>query len=281
MELKAVGIVWNSTKREGILCAERIRSICDGKGIVVYADKELSETLSCAPLTEDGSTDVDVIAVLGGDGTILAALNYSLRRDIPILGINLGRVGFLAEAEAEDDIQEKIDRLEKDEFFIEERMLLTVEGMKGSYALNDVVVARRNAVAGVLSVEMTDNDTLIDRVSGDGIIVSTPTGSTAYSLSSGGPVVAPTLDCLLITPICPHTLNARCVVTGADDVIKLRVLDRSGDACVVFDGWRTFNLGNDTNEITVKKSDKRARFIRFTQRNYFGLLHQKLSDWTQ
>lgn len=279
MELKAVGIVWNSTKREGIKCAERIRSICDRKGIAVYADKELSETISCAPLAEDGSTDVDIIAVLGGDGTILAALNYALQRDIPILGINLGRVGFLAEAEA-DDIQEKIDRLEKDEFFIEERMLLTVEGMKGSYALNDVVVARRNAVAGVLSVEMTDNDTLIDRVSGDGIIISTPTGSTAYSLSAGGPVVAPTLDCLLITPICPHTLNARCVVTGADDVIRLRVLNRSGDACVVFDGWRKFNIDEAVSEITVRKSERRARFVRFAQRNYFELLHQKLSDWT-
>jgi len=124
------------------------------------------------------------------------------------------------------------------------------------------------------------NGTLVDRISGDGLIIATATGSTAYSLSAGGPVVLPGLDCFVLTPVCPHTLNARPVVVSSDHRITVRMLDDRGGAQAVLDGRKVIPLSEGNPGITISRSERHARFVRLQERNYFGLLRNKLSEWT-
>ena len=131
-----------------------------------------------------------------------------------------------------------------------------------------------------MSLEIEVNGTLVDRISGDGLIVAGATGSTGYSLSAGGPIVMPGLDCFVITPICAHTMTARPVVVSANDRVSVRVLDDRGGAHAVLDGRKNVPLNGAHSQITIRKSDMRARFVRLHDRNYFSLLRSKLSEWT-
>ena len=145
-----------------------------------------------------------------------------------MLGVDLGRVGFLSEVEP-DDLEEDFERLFAGEGTMENRMIMEIEGedAQSLFALNEICIMRRGRSVGILSVELMVNGTLLDRISGDGLIVASATGSTAYSLSAGGPIVSPGLDCFVLTPVCPHTMSARPFVASAGDRISVRVL---GDA---------------------------------------------------
>ena len=156
-----------------------------------------------------------------------------------MLGINLGRLGFLAETEP-DDLENDIERLFAGDFWYEDRMTMTVEGAEDSFfALNEIVISRRSASTGIITVETQAHGALLDRVSGDGLIIASATGSTGYSLSAGGPIVAPGLDCFVMTPVCPHTMHARPIIASADERITLKVIDKPYAACAVFDGRST------------------------------------------
>lgn len=280
MNISRAGILWNHTKENGLPVARRLAEILRSRGCALCADIESAKLLSCDVIPAGRDPECDVLIVLGGDGTLLSALDYSVPYDIPMLGINLGRMGFLAETEPAE-LQNDLERVFAGDFWFEDRMTMSIEGAEDSFfALNEIVISRRTASAGIFTVETRANGTLIDRISGDGLIVASATGSTAYSLSAGGPIVAPGLDCFVMTPVCPHTMNARPVVASADERITLCVIDKPDEACAVFDGRTIFNFSSKTPGFTISRGKHSARFIRMHKRNYFRLLRSKLSSWT-
>ncbi len=280
MEFRRVGIVWNPSKRAGFEVARELKELLDEYGVSITTGITLAHALGMPELSGGGFDECDLLAVLGGDGTLLSALDYALPGDIPMLGINLGRMGFLTEV-APKDLRRDVVSVLEGRYAIDSRMTMTLRGEDATnvFALNEVVVTRSSPAVRVLSLEIEVNGILVDRISGDGLIVASATGSTAYSLSAGGPIVRPGLDCFVITPICPHTMNARPVVVSSGDAVTVRVLDDSCGAHAVLDGRKTVELAAG-GSVTVVRSDLKARFIRLHDRNYFSLLRDKLSEWT-
>ena len=265
MAFRTVGI-WQNHAKPGVQeVAWRLRAALEAKGLSVLPD--------CTHLD-----DCDLMMVLGGDGTFLHAFEAALPRDIPMLGVNLGRVGFLSEIQP-DHLEEDVENLAAGRYAIEPRMLLEVQtaSSQKAFALNEVAFNRSDSSVGVLSLSVSANGGLVDRFSGDGLIVATPTGSTAYSMAAGGPIVAPGLDCMLLTPICPHTLAARPIVISDKLVITVSILGDKHRARVVIDGRHVITPDDG---ITVRRAERDIRFVRLRPRSFFELLRGKLSDWT-
>lgn len=282
MSARCVGIHWNSTKSSGYEVALDLIAMLRARNVQICVNAELAEHLNLPGLRVEAFEECDLMFVLGGDGTILSALDRAIPYDIPLLGINLGRMGFLTELEIKDLNDDIMDRALSGDYQIDARMTMRVEGQDElkMFALNDIVITRSTPSVRVLSLEYEADGTLVDCISGDGLIVATATGSTAYSLSSGGPIVLPGLDCFVLTPICPHKLNARPVVVSSRHRITVRMLDDRGGAQAVLDGRRIIPLIDESREITICRSERQARFIRLMDRNSFGLLRSKLSEWT-
>ena len=282
MSVRCVGIYWNSSKSLGLGVAERLIDMLRQRGVAVCLNADLNAMMGLTDCLVDRFDRCQLLIVLGGDGTILSGLDHAIENDLPILGINLGRLGFLTELETDELDEGVIDRLLNGDYTVDTRTTMMVEGWdyRKFFALNDIVITRATSSVRILSLEYEANGAMVDCISGDGLIVATATGSTAYSLSAGGPVVLPGLECFVLTPICPHTLNARPVVVSADERITVRMVDDRGGAQAVLDGRRAIMLDRDHPEITIRRSIRQARFVRLNEKNYYGLLRSKLSEWT-
>ena len=223
---------------------------------------------------------MDVVAVLGGDGTILRALRLMGEKMVPVLGVNLGTMGFLAEC-APEALEEAVRRLAAGDYRLEERMLLRVEreGGASSLALNDVVVSR-GACQRVVQADVSVDGQAAARFSGDGLVIASPTGSTAYSLSAGGPVVVPQLDCIVLAPVCPHTFSARPMVVSGESRIEAALAPRGagGRLMLSVDGGDGIPL--ERAVIRVRRARERLPFIRFGENQFFSSLRGKLSLWS-
>lgn len=282
MAFSKVGIHWNSSKEMGLEAARRLICILQQRKIEICANSSLASALEAPELYDvDGYKDCEMLIVLGGDGTILRALDVAIPNDLPILGINLGRLGFLSEVEMAD-IEGDLFEVLEGRYTIDERMTMCVDGFPDDmmFALNEIVIDRSTPEVRILSLEYDANGTPVNRISGDGLIIASATGSTAYSLSAGGPIVSPGLDCFVLTPICPHMLNVRPVVLSASDRITIRVTDDRNGARAVLDSRKFIPIGGDGSSITIRRSPRNAKFIRIHDRNYFDLLRGKLSEWT-
>lgn len=229
--------------------------------------------------------EIDAVFVFGGDGTVLRALDSYVDCDIPMLGVNLGRMGFLLETEP-DELAEAIDRLKRGDYEIERRMMLQAEGTCGgqsftAYATNEVSISRGLSQR-MIAMDAFVGNTLVDHYIADGLVLASPTGSTAYSLSAGGPIVSPAVSCFILTPICPHSLQSRPIILSPKEIVRLRIEMkemREGIQLSV-DGHVVREMRNH-EEITVSRSPHDALLIRFTkERNYFSLLQDKLSQWS-
>ena len=228
--------------------------------------------------------EVDGILVLGGDGTLLRAARELADRRIPFLGINMGHLGYLAEIE-EQNVRSALERLIADEYTIEERMMLSGsvyvngEEVEQDVALNDIVLNRSGNLR-VVDYEVYVNGQYLNSFTADGIIVSTPTGSTGYSLSAGGPIISPTATMLMLTPICPHTLNSRSIVFSGNDRIRIRIGEgrRSGrdEACVTFDGDTCVQMKTG-DHVDIRKSAEVTRIMKINQVSFLEVLRNKLS----
>lgn len=232
------------------------------------------------------TADTDCILVLGGDGTVLQAAGDALDHNVPILGINLGTMGYLAEVE-KSDWKAALDRLIRDEYEIKERMMLegTLVREDGSaadgpyVALNDIVFTR-NGPMRTLNYEIYVNGRSLASYHADGVILATPTGSTAYNLSAGGPIVEPGARMILLTPICPHTLNTRSIVLAPDDVVEIVIGQAVGDSIpaaeVNFDGRvnRTLQGGD---RVRIRRSDRVTRLVRLHEQSFLETLRRKLN----
>ena len=223
---------------------------------------------------------VDLILVLGGDGTLLSAANDAAFYEIPVLGVNLGRLGFLAEVER-SEIRSCLSKVFAGEFFIEDRIMLSACVRRGNEkkaefdALNDIVVTK-GVNATLMNFDINICGEFVDDYKSDGIILSTPTGSTAYSLSAGGPLVSPDLEAILITPICPHKLYSRALVVSANDTIEIKTnADEIFCAAVMADGQKKSDI-KEGDILEVKRSDKVTKLVRLTEKGFYSKLRQKL-----
>lgn len=220
----------------------------------------------------------DCILVLGGDGTLLSVARRCCFNKVPLFGINLGKLGFLTEGEAAN-YKEPLDALAKMDYYIEKRMMLTCIIKKKSrqwqeyVALNDVLVKSRGFR--MMEAKAYASGSFIDGIRADGLIISTPTGSTGYSLAAGGPVVDPRTKAMILNPICPHRLHDRAYILPDDEEITLEFGKREKQLVVTFDGQTTVSVSPD-DAICVKKSPYTTRLIRLNKMNYFDRIRLKM-----
>ena len=224
-----------------------------------------------------------MVVALGGDGTLLHAARRAAPLGVPVLGVNLGRLGFLAEVEAEE-LPSMLQPLAGGQFQVEERMMLEAwvvdpdrpAGQAPLLALNDVVLSRPTW-ARMVRLETRASGAVIGVFAADGLIVATPTGSTAYSLSAGGPIVHPLLDCMVITPICPHSLAVRPVVARPDEAVEVRVVGSGAELLLTVDGQPQGTLPPGDGVLRVRRAAHRARLVRLSGRSPYEVLRQRLS----
>ena len=228
---------------------------------------------------------MDAMLVLGGDGTVLQAVRETKTEPIPLIGINLGTLGFLAQIEPAG-IEEALDRLIAGEYTREERMMLQGQAVfadgsvREGFALNDIVITR-NGPLQMLKLNIYVNGRFLHQYQADGVIVTTPTGSTGYSLSAGGPLIAPGAKLLMLTPICPHTLNQRSIIFSSEDVIEIEIPEgRDGQMQRVsasFDGVTSAYITTG-ERIRIRKSEQCAEFILMNQESFLDVLNRKMSE---
>ena len=225
--------------------------------------------------------EADILIVLGGDGTILEAARRASQRKTPILGINLGRLGYMAELELNE--LDQLKRLFTGEYEIEKRAMLRVELRSGDelksfcYALNDAVISN-GSVSRIIDLELSQGGVPVTTYRADGLIISTPTGSTAYSMSAGGAIVDPCVPCFCVTPVCPHSFIARPLVFSDQSILEVRnICAREKMLYLTVDGRMNFELyRNQTVRIT--KANMETRLIRLKPYGFYGRLRQKMSD---
>ncbi len=223
--------------------------------------------------------DTDCVIVLGGDGTLIQAANDLVHLNIPILGVNLGTLGFLTEVE-KNNIIPVLNRLFQKDYRLEKRMMLTgnILNLYSGYALNDIVISKRGQCR-IIMIKVYINDHLVDTYICDGIVVSTATGSTGYNLSAGGPIVVPEMEGMMITAICPHTLNNRCIMVSPTDKIVLE-LGKSKDtvkdeANAIFDGRLVTSLESG-DRIEIKRAKEVTNLVKATDTSFFELVQTKI-----
>jgi len=221
---------------------------------------------------------VDIIIVFGGDGTLLSVTRLVGKRSIPILGVNLGGLGFITEI-SKEEICRDVSIILSGKCEFEERIMLQAEVIrkrkkyKRYNALNDVVI-NKSAIARMIELDIRINRQDVTTFRADGLIISTPTGSTAYSLSAGGPIMYPTLESFLVTPICPHTLTSRPIVIPDDFVLDI-VVRKGDDVYLTIDGQEGCAL-QVKDRVSIRKADFKTRFLHLYDRDYFRVLRTKL-----
>ena len=262
-DIRRVGVVVKTTSLEAIELGRRLTTELERLGVEPVTDSATSRVLdgpNGIPRTELAAA-VDLVVVLGGDGTLLSVVRGDLG-GTPILGINMGTLGFLTEHP-----QEKL-------FHMLHAALTPGRDPITRTALNDAVV-NKSALARMLELSVHVDDEFVSRYKADGLIVTTPTGSTAYNLSAGGPILSPTLDVIALTPICPHTLTNRPIALSADVVVEVRLESQSEEVYLTLDGQQGFPL-TTRDLVRIQRCPEPVRLIVESSRSYFQILHRKL-----
>lgn len=277
--MKNFYLITNEVKDPQSVLTERIVAYIEKHGgEAVCIKNERRAFLDCS------RKKADCALVLGGDGTLLRAARNLMDGEMPLLGINLGTLGYLAEVESAE-VEKALDRLLADEFVREERMMLSGRVFAGDkeeaqYALNDVVISRCGSLQ-IVNVRIYVNGRFLNDYCADGVIVATPTGSTGYNLSAGGPIVEPSANLLLLTPICPHTLNTRSIVFAPEDEISVEIpLGKDGGEQVVeanFDGSHKTAMRTG-DRLVIRRADKTTGILRLNTESFLTVLHKKMSD---
>jgi NAD+ kinase len=251
-----------------------------GKGLTPLVEAHLARHIDFREaVISDIPENTDLVVVLGGDGTLISVARLTGEREVPILGVNLGSLGFLTEITL-DELCASVDSYLSGDYRISERLMLHVAVVRSGRVieekrvLNDVVI-NKGALARIIDLETTINGSYLTTFKGDGMIVSTPTGSTGYSLSANGPILYPELECFVITPICPHTLTNRPIVVASDSRISVELKCTNEDVFLTLDGQVGVEL-KCGDEIRIGKADKRTRLIISSSRDYFEILRTKL-----
>lgn len=280
MGFSAVGLIINTRKKQPVKLGKELIAWLAEKGVDVLSPEEDAQQLGIKACTQtDLNNRVQAIIVLGGDGTFLRAARYVCNSGVPLLGVNLGFLGFLTEIET-SELYTGMEKLLNQEYYLEERMMLKAEVYRNgvcqgsAYVLNDVVV-NKGSLSRIVTLETFLEEQYVTTFTGDGIIISTPTGSTAYSLSAGGPIAFPEMKVTIVTPICPHSMHVRPLVVPSDKVIKVIIKSQRPDASITFDGQFGFTLTAD-DEIFISQADINTRLIRLKKHDFFEVMRIKL-----
>ena len=280
--LLRIGIFPNMAKKEIENILEKMINFLQTQNVEVFLPEKVRVIGKFNKFIVDNNflySNIDIALTLGGDGTLLSTGRKFASKGVPLCGINLGRVGFLAEIET-DEIIDKLTKIINNNYFIEKRLMLegvvyrNGEKIFSAEAINDIVVTK-SGLSRMIKLKLLIDDILTAEYQADGIIFATSTGSTAYSLSAGGPIINPSLKVMLITPICPHSVNARPLIIDENEEIKLKVSARHNDIGLTVDGQIVYPL-LPGYLITIKKSLLTADFIRFTDKNYYKTIKKKL-----
>jgi NAD+ kinase len=287
----------SSTKRVGIVVKphqpDALKTICgvvkwlNERGMTLVGGPELERErieheTGCAVEAlelEKLVATVDLMLVLGGDGTMIATARMIGDTEVPVLGVNYGGLGYLAEFRIEE-LYVALESIVSGNYRLDKRVMLAVELLRGdelvtrNRVLNDVVI-NKSALARIIEIEAYLNQQFVTSFRADGLIVSTPTGSTAYNLSAGGPVIFPSMNAVVITPICPFTLSNRPIVVPDDAVIELRLKTQQEDVALTLDGQVGFPLKVE-DRVVIRKSRATFNLVQPTNRNYFDVLRDKL-----
>lgn len=229
--------------------------------------------------------EIDFLVVLGGDGSMLSAARNSARYAVPMLGVNLGHRGFMTECEP-DQVDEALEALVDGKYAVDERMMLqgTLFNAAGRVlwqgdALNDIVLSNRTAVQ-LIKVETSIGDCLLEKTACDAMIVSSPTGSTAYSMAAGGPIVHPQMQCMVLAPVCPSTLTVRPMILSGEDQLTLRIYEPEQQGMVVADGQNRADMSSE-DRLIIQHSPYSAKLIRIYPRSFYQVLRDKRADWAK
>jgi NAD+ kinase len=285
--MNRIGIVAKRNKPEAVAIANQLVEWLRTKRIKAFFEGEKGKPLNPTLPEGDGKSigreeipgDVEMIIVLGGDGTLLSVARQVWNRNTPILGVNLGGLGFLTEITL-DELYPVLERVIRDDYEVNEREVLRTgvirrgERIAEFIVLNDAVI-NKGALARIIDLETTISGEYLSTFRSDGLIISTPTGSTAYNLSAGGPIVYPSLHTIIITPICPHTLTIRPIIIPDDVTIRALLKSKDEEVTLTLDGQQGFTLEFE-DVVEVEKAKGRILLIKSPYRKYFELLREKL-----
>ncbi|MFP4528382.1 MAG: NAD(+)/NADH kinase [Candidatus Kapaibacterium sp.] len=279
--MKRIALFENTGKPEAISWAEftahKLKSYdaeCFARPELIAAfGEEMNDYVKPLPI-EEFEKFADVVISFGGDGTMLSAARMLIDTDIPIMGVNVGKLGFLAEFSISELEQSIHDLMEGNYRVVDRAVIETRIAGEVIYALNDFVIEKKTSPH-MIAIQAYANENYIGDYRADGVILTTPTGSTAYSLSAGGPIIAPSTEVVCLTPICPHSLTVRPLVIPDSHEISLKIYSRSGEANFVADGQVSRTLHNNETVI-CKRSDARIKLIKAMGSSYYDLLRAKL-----
>jgi NAD+ kinase len=279
-----IGLMPNPTKDPDFTLSRQISDYLIGLGATVYTEEAYRGLApdNVVVLPSEKMMDIcECLIAVGGDGTLLRIAQPAAHLQKPILGINYGKIGYMAELEYHEYRQ--LNRLLSNDFKIEDRAMLHVSVVRDneilfeSLALNDAVISS-SAITRLIDMEVTANGQDIATYSADGLIVSTPTGSTGYSLSAGGPVLEPTSDALILTPVCPHTLGTRPIVFASDSIIDIKLIQLiDKDAHLTVDGYQRLPLRNG-DVVKTSRAVQVTKLIKIKDLNFYHILNHKLGN---
>ncbi|MCX8118542.1 MAG: NAD(+)/NADH kinase [Desulfobacterota bacterium] len=285
--MKRIGIIAKQNKPEALTIIGRLVEWLGSKGIEICVEYGVGQAVPSSPIggqlrpmeREQIPSEVEMIIVLGGDGTLLSVARLVGGYRVPILGVNLGGLGFLTEITLKE-LFDVLERVIRGEFVTDERTVFHAsvirreERLAEYTVLNDAVI-NKGALARIIDIETSINGEYLTTFKSDGLILSTPTGSTAYNLSAGGPIVHPSLPCIIITPICPHTLTNRPIMIPDDVVVRATLQTKQQEVFLTLDGQQGFILEYG-DVVEVKKGEEKILLVKSPYRHYFGVLREKL-----
>jgi NAD+ kinase len=281
MKNKSIGILTKPKFPEAMSTLQDVVRWLRARSIDVVLDKTSALLLGEQAAYQEVSLarKADVLLVLGGDGTMLNAARLAGERGIPILGVNMGGLGFLTEVRLES-LYPSLERVFANDFVLDERLMLRThihrpgETVAQGVVLNDVVI-NKGTLARMIELRIAIQGRFVTNMRGDGLIISSPTGSTAYSLSAGGPIIDPAVQSLILTPICPHTLTHRPLIVPGNTEIEVTLTSKDDGAMATLDGQVGVAIAQG-DAVVIQTSEQRTRLIRFPESNFYDVLREKL-----
>lgn len=281
--MTTIGIFPNLLKKNIKRVLADIIKWCENNNFKVLVKTDIQDMVTDVSKikSSDIINKIDVALTLGGDGTLLRVARHVAPFNIPILSINMGHLGFLTEIEL-SDLYNDLELLKQGSYYIDKRMMLEAQIIRNKkklesfLALNDVIITR-GFFSRLIRLNTFVNNSFLDTYPGDGLIISSPTGSTAYSLSAGGPIISPNVEIILLTPMCPHTLHSRSIIFSKDDTIKVKLLEEQPKVMLTVDGQQGLQL-LPGDEVVIKKANYHTKLLRFKKRSFYDVLRKKLRE---